>query len=166
MPASIYYLYMVDSRAFTPGFIFFCNFRLGFLSSFASGTFDFYPRIDKCQRRSQIFPRFLRKFLHFWSFGIIYRIQYLGRNVPFDFERAFWKCEGALWKCEGAKGPFFLEDEAQEMTPRLLALTKVRTVLLNIREVSWHLSKCGRELEKKVNIFHLDKKVAHKNKAW
>ena len=35
----------------------------------------------------------------------------------------------------------FLENKAQEMTPKLLALAKVCSVLGNIRYVSWHLSK-------------------------
>ena len=38
------------------------------------------------------------------------------------------------------KGPFFRENEAQEMTPKLLALAKVCSVLGNIHDVSWHLS--------------------------
>ena len=39
------------------------------------------------------------------------------------------------------KGTFFLQIEAQEITPRLLALAKVCSVLGNIRDVSWHFSK-------------------------
>ena len=35
------------------------------------------------------------------------------------------------------------------MTPKLLALAKVCSVLGNIRDVSWHLSKRGSELEKR-----------------
>ena len=54
--------------------------------------------------------------------------------------------EGALPK---PKGPFFPENEAQEMTPKLLALAKVCSVLGNIHDVSWHLSKRGSELEKR-----------------
>ena len=41
------------------------------------------------------------------------------------------------------------ENKAQEMTPKLLALAKVCSVLGNIRDVSWHLSKRGSELEKR-----------------
>ena len=48
------------------------------------------------------------------------------KNVPFDFESAFCEAEGTLPK---PKGPFFLENEAQEMTPKLLALAKVCSVL-------------------------------------
>ena len=84
------------------------------------------------------------------------------KNVPFDFERAFWEAEGALPK---PKGPFFRENEAQEMTPKLLALAKVCSVLGNIRDVSWHLSKRGSELEKRWTFSILDKNDAHKNKA-
>jgi len=58
----------------------------------------------------------------------------------------------------------FSENKAQEMTPNLLALAKVCSVLGNIRDVSWHLSKRGRELEKKVTIFHFGKNGAHKKK--
>ena len=46
------------------------------------------------------------------------------------------------------------------MTPKLLALAKVCTVLGNIRDVLLHLSKCGSELEKKVNIFLFGQKMA------
>ena len=49
-------------------------------------------------------------------------------------------------------------NEAQEMTPKLLALAKVCSVLGNIHDVSWHLSKRGSELEKKVNISHFGQK--------
>ena len=85
------------------------------------------------------------------------------KNVPFDFERAFWEAEGALSK---PKGQFFRENEAQEMTPKLLALGKVCSVLGNIRDVLWHLSKRGSELEKRWTFSILDKNGAHKNKAW
>ena len=46
------------------------------------------------------------------------------------------------------------------MTPKLLALAKVCSVLVNIRDVSWHLSKRGSELESctKVTIFHFGQK--------
>ena len=84
------------------------------------------------------------------------------KNVPFDFERAFWEAEGALSK---PKGPFSRENEAQEMTPKLLALAKVCSVLGNIRDVSWHLSKRGNELEKRWTFCILGKNGAHKNKA-
>ena len=58
--------------------------------------------------------------------------------------------EGALQK---PKGPFFRENEAQEMTPKFLALAKVSSGLGNIRDVSWHLSKHGSELEKRLTFF-------------
>ena len=63
-------------------------------------------------------------------------------NVPFDFERL-------RAPSQSQKGHFSRENEAQEMTPKLLALAKVCSVLGNIRDVSWHLSKRGNELEKR-----------------
>ena len=45
-------------------------------------------------------------------------------------------------------------------------LAKVCLVHVNIRDVSWHLSKCGSELEKRWTYSILDKNGAHKNKAW
>ena len=57
------------------------------------------------------------------------------KNVPFDFERVLREAEGALLK---PKGPFLRENQSQEMTPKLLALAKVCSVLGNIRDVSWH----------------------------
>ena len=51
------------------------------------------------------------------------------------------------------------------MTPKLLALAKVCSVLGNIHDVSWHLSKRGNELEKRWTISILDKNGALKNKA-
>ena len=70
----------------------------------------------------------------------------MGKKIPFDFERAFGEAKGALPK---PKGPFSRENEAQEMIPKLLALAKVCSVLGNVRDVSWHLSKRGSELEKR-----------------
>ena len=35
------------------------------------------------------------------------------------------------------------------MTPKLLALTKVYSVLVNICDILWHLARWGSELEKK-----------------
>ena len=51
------------------------------------------------------------------------------------------------------------------MTQKLLALAKVYSVLINIRDVSWHFLKSGDELEKKRSFSFLDKNGAHKNKA-
>ena len=66
----------------------------------------------------------------------------------------------------GKKGHAFCwENEAQEMTPKLLAPAKVCPVLGNIRDVPWHLSKRGGELEKRWPFSVLDKNGAHKNKA-
>ena len=67
--------------------------------------------------------------------------------------------EGALPK---PKRAILRENEAQEMTPKLLALAKVPSVLVNIHDVSWHLSKRGSGLEKRS---FLDKIGALKNKA-
>ena len=58
---------------------------------------------------------------------------------------------------------FWRKNEAQEMTPKLLALAKVSSVLGNIRDISWHLSKRGNELEKRWTFSILDKTV-HKVK--
>ena len=53
------------------------------------------------------------------------------------------------------------------MIPKLLALAKVCSVLGNIRDVSWHLSKRGSDLEKRWTFSILDKNGSHKNnKAW
>ena len=53
------------------------------------------------------------------------------------------------------------------MTPKLLALAKVCSVLGNIRDVSWHLSKRGNELEKRGTFSFLDRKWGvHKNEAF
>ena len=48
------------------------------------------------------------------------------------------------------------------MTPKLLAQAKVCSVLGNICDVSWHLSRCGSELEKRWPFSILDKNGAHK----
>ena len=48
-----------------------------------------------------------------------------------------------------AKRAIFPRKEAQEMTPKVLTLAKVCSVLGNIRDVSWHLSKRGSELKKR-----------------
>ena len=91
-------------------------------------------------------PRCPLQILTLPKFGYHLAHSFSRKNVPFDFERAFWEAEGALPK---PKGPFFRENEAQEMTPKLLALAKVCSVLWNIRDVSWHLSKHESELEKR-----------------
>ena len=44
------------------------------------------------------------------------------------------------------------------MTPKLLALGKVCSVLGIVRDVSWHLPKRGSELEKRSTFSFLDKK--------
>ena len=82
--------------------------------------------------------------------------------APLFSTRIIKQCEGALSK---PKGPFFRENEAQEMTPKLLALAKVCSVLGNIRDVSWHLSKRGSELEKRWTYSIFDINGAHQNKA-
>ena len=105
--------------------------------------------IPRCLPQILTVPKFWYHLAHSFS----------RKNVPFDFERAFWEAEGALPK---PKGPFFRENEAQEMTPKLLALAKVCSVLRNIRDVSWHLSRRGSELEKRWTISILDKNGAHK----
>ena len=92
--------------------------------------------IPRCLPQTLTVPKFWYHLAHSFSC----------KNVPFDFVRAFGEAEGALTK---PKGPFFRENEAQEMTPKLLALAKVCSVLGNIRDVSWHLSKRGSELEKR-----------------
>ena len=110
--------------------------------------------IPRCLPQILTVPKFWYHLAHSFS----------RKNVPFDFERAFWEAEGALSK---PKGPFSRENEAQEMTPKLLALAKVCSVLfVHIRDVSWHLSKRGSELEKRWTFSILDKNDAHKNKAW
>ena len=109
--------------------------------------------IPRCLPQILTVPKFWYHLAHSFS----------RKNVPFDFERAFWEAEGALSK---PKGPFSRENEAQEMTPKLLALAKVCSVLGNIRDVSWHLSKRESELEKRWTFSILDKNGAHKNKAW
>ena len=67
---------------------------------------------------------------------------------------------------QSQKGHLSRENEAQEMTPKLLALAKVCSVLGNIRDVSWYLSKRGSELEERWTFSILDKNGAHQNKAW
>ena len=109
--------------------------------------------IPRCLPQILTVPKFWYHLTHLFSC----------KNVPFDFEMAFWEAEGALSK---PKGPFLRENEAQEMTPKLLALAKVCSVLGNICDVSWHLSKLGSELEKRWTFSILDKNCAHKNKAW
>ena len=52
------------------GFIFVQHLR-GFLGSCAIWKIAFYPRLDKCHRRSQIFPVAFRRFWQFRSYGII-----------------------------------------------------------------------------------------------
>ena len=64
-----------------------------------------------------------------------------------------------------SKGTFFRENNAQEMTPKLLALAKVCSVLGNIRDVSWHLSRRDSELEKRRTFSILDKDGWYKNKV-
>ena len=55
-----------------------------------------------------------------------------------------------LKKTSQSQKGHFLENEAQEMTRKLLAaLAKVYSVLGNIRDISWHLSKRESELEKR-----------------
>ena len=91
--------------------------------------------IPRCLPQILTVPKFWYHLAHSFSCN----------NVPFDFERAFGEAEGAVPK---PKGPFFRENEAQEMTQKLLALAKVCAVLGNIHDVLWHLSNCGSELEK------------------
>ena len=52
------------------GFIF-VQHLLGFFVGQFSRIFAFYPRLNKCHRRSQIFPVAFRRFGQFRSFGII-----------------------------------------------------------------------------------------------
>ena len=79
----------------------------------------------------------------------------------------FWLWEGFLrgWgRPPKAERAILWDNEAQEMTPKLLALTKVCSVLGNIRDVlSWHLSKRESELEKRRTFSFLDKNGAHNN---
>ena len=129
----------------------FCHLEICFLSTPRQMP-QTITNIPRCLPQILTLPKFWYHLAHSFSH----------KNVPFDFERAFWEAEGALPK---PKGPFFRENEAQEMTPKLLALAKVCSVLGNIRDVSWHLSKRGSELEKRWTFSFLDKNGAHKNKA-
>ena len=90
-------------------------------------------------------PRCLPQILTVPEFWYHLAHSFTRKNFPFDFERAFREAEGALPK---PKGPVFQENEAQEMTPKLLELAKVCSVRGNIRDVSLHLSKHGSEFEK------------------
>ena len=69
--------------------------------------------------------------------------------------------------CFSGKYPFWLwEKQSLKMTPKLLAQTTFCSILANIRDVLWHLSKRGSETWKNVNNLPLlYKKGAHKNKA-
>ena len=69
-----------------------------------------------------------------------------GGSLLLFMKGLFGGAEGALPK---PKGPFSQENEAQERTPKLLALAKVCSVLGNIRDISWHLLRRGSELEKR-----------------
>ena len=74
-------------------------------------------------------------------------LRFLGKMSRLTLREGFLRGdEGALSK---PRGPFSRENEAQGMTPKLLALAKVCSVLRNIHDVLWHLSKCGSELEKR-----------------
>ena len=107
-------------------------------------------------------PRCLPQILRVPKFWYHLAHSFSRKNIPFDFVRAFWEAEGALSE---PKGPFFQENEAQEMTPKLLALAKVCSVLRNIHDVSWHLLERGSELDKRWTFSFLDKNGGHKNKA-
>ena len=77
-------------------------------------------------------------------------LRFLGINGPFGFERV-------------PSAP--LKNEAHEMTPKLLALAKVYSVLGNIRDVSWHLSKRGSELEKRRTFLSFWTKIVRTKKT-
>ena len=111
--------------------------------------FQFLGFLHSLHGTSQIFSRTEQTFVSARSFGVTFFKLRFGSKWP------FWLWKGTLTK---PKGTFFLQNEAQEMTPKLLALAKVCSVLGNIRDVSWHLSKRGSELEKKVPIFHFGQK--------
>ena len=87
-------------------------------------------------------PRSLRRFCQFRSFGINSQIHFLGKKTPLILRGLNEKMR-APSLCQ--KGQYSPKANLKEMTPKLLALTKVCTVLGNIRDVSWHMSKCGRE---------------------
>ena len=73
------------------------------------------------------------------------------KNVPFDFERL---------RAPFPKGPFSRENEAQEMTPKLLALLQLCSVHVTIRDVSWVVTFCQSvevSCSERVNIHFLDK---------
>ena len=98
-------------------------------------------------------PCFLRRFCYFWSFGIIHLSDLFSRkNVPFDFERAFWEDEGALSK---PKGPFFSRkwsSRNDKETPGTAGKS-----LLGPRKYLWRLLafiKAWDWAREKVNIFH------------
>ena len=75
---------------------------------------------------------------------------------PFGFEAAYFEVEGAV---PNPSGSFYLQNKAFKKPPlKLLALTKVCSVVVNIRNVvSWHLCVGERERDK-VDICLLGKK--------
>ena len=144
--------------------LFFCVHHLcGFLVQLCFFEICFLSTPWQMPQTITNIPRCLPQILTVPKFWYHLAHSFSRKNVPFDFERAFWEAEGALSK---PKGPFSRENEAQEMTPKLLALAKVCSVLGNIRDVSWHLSRRGSELEKRWTFSFLVKNGAHKNKAW
>ena len=79
-----------------------------FKASFAIWIFGFYPRLDKCHSRSQIFPVAFRRFWQFLTFGVISWASFSWKNVPLGFGRAPKASQKALSK---SKGTFFRENE-------------------------------------------------------
>ena len=143
--------------------LYFCATFAWFLGQFCHMDICFLSTPRQMPQTITNIPRCIPQILTVLKFWCHLAHSFSRKNGPFDFERAFWGAEGALPK---PKGPFFQENEAQEMTPKLLALAKVCSFLGNIRDVSWHLSKRGNELEKRWTFPFLGKKGAHKNKAW
>ena len=119
------------------GFIFVQHLR-GFYVCCAIWRFSLYPRLDKCHRRSQIFP------LPSADFDSSEGLVSFSEFIFYIVKMSLLTLRGLFERLRAPAG-----NEAQEMTPKLLALAKVCSVLGNIRDVSWHLSKHGNELEKR-----------------
>ena len=122
----------VWSNRFSPGFIFVQH------ASYSIWKIAFYPRLNKCHRRSQIFPIAFRRFWLCQSFGVIQRIRFLIKMSLLTLRGLF---ERLRVPSQSQKGHFYEKTNALNDT-KTSAMSK--SAEGNGEYLSlWHLSRRG-----------------------
>ena len=93
------------------GKLYFCATFAWFLGQFSHLEIYFLSTLRQMPQTITNIPRCLPQILTLPKFWYHLAHSFSRKNVPFDFERAFWEAEGALPK---PKGPGFQENECDK----------------------------------------------------